>query len=576
MAKIRIAVAQINSVVGDIAGNVARIGEALAAARRGGARIVAFPELAVTGYPPEDLLLNPEFIKRNLAAVEELAGASRGLTAVVGFVDWREEPYNAAAVLHNGRWVATYHKIFLPNYGVFDEDRYFMAGDGALLLRLGDVPVGVSICEDIWYPVGPVHALGLAGAQLVININASPYHAGKGRWRETMLATRASDSGSVVVYVNMVGGQDELVFDGQSFVVREDGQVIARAKAFEEDLLFCDVDLNDIRRWSLHDPRRRKERRHPGDGGLIPVKTVDLPAAPDTPTDLPVRTALAEPLDPLEEIYRALVLGTRDYVRKNGFEKVVIGLSGGIDSSLVACIAVDALGAANVNALFMPSRYTSRESCEDAAGLARNLGITLTEIPIDGLFQAYLDLLAPLFAGRPEDTTEENIQARIRGQILMAMSNKFRWLVLSTGDKSEMSVGYMTLYGDMAGGFAVIKDVPKTLVFALAAHRNERGMVIPERVLVKPPSPELKADQKATDTLPPYEVLDPVLKAYVEQDRNLDEIVAMGYSEDLVRRVLRMVDTAEYKRRQAPPGVKISPRAFGRDRRMPITNRFVR
>lgn len=593
MDLLRVALAQVNPVVGDVAGNAERIAAGMEAARAAGADLVAFPELCVTGYPPEDLLLNPSFIQQNLEAVRRLAPASRGLTAIVGFVDWQDDLYNAAAVLHDGEWVATYRKVYLPNYGVFDEERYFRAGGEALLLRLEDVPLGVTICEDAWYPVGPLHALGLAGALLIVNINASPYHFQKGRFRETMLATRASDNGAVIAYVNTVGGQDELVFDGQSLVVGADGQVLARAPAFEETLLVCDLDLGAVRRWSLHDPRKRKEARPGREAALLPLRAVDLrPAAPRARPPLPTaapaaasapetRGAPASPLvaprlDPLEEVYRALVLGTRDYVRKNGFERVVLGLSGGIDSSLVACIAVDALGADRVTGLFLPSRYTSPASREDAAALARNLGIRLVEIPIDGLFQRYLDELAPHFAGLPEDTTEENIQARIRGNLLMAFSNKFRWLVLSTGDKSETSVGYMTLYGDMAGGFAVIKDVPKTLCYALARHRNARSPVIPERVFTKPPSPELKADQKATDTLPPYEVLDPILKAYVEEDRSLEEIARLGFDEGLVRRVLRLVDAAEYKRRQAPPGVKITPRAFGRDRRMPITNRFRR
>lgn len=581
MSGLRIALAQVNPTVGDIEGNVARIVAGMEAAREGGADLVVFPELAVTGYPPEDLLLKPAFIERNLEAVRRLADASDGITAIVGFVDWRDDLYNAAAVLHDGEWVATCHKVYLPNYGVFDEDRYFHPGDSALLLRLGDVPIGVSICEDAWYPVGPTRALGLAGALLIVNINASPYHLQKGRAREAMLATRASDNCAAIAYVNAVGGQDELVFDGQSLVIGADGRVAARGKAFVEDLLFCDLDLDAVRRLSLHDPRKRKERRRPAEDGVSAVRTVALPPLPERARPgLPPRegaaapSAPAAPLDPLEEAYRALVLGTRDYVRKNGFAKVVLGLSGGIDSSLVARIAVDALGAENVTGLFMPSRYTSGESREDAAAVARNLGIRLVEIPIDALFQRYLDDLATHLAGRPEDTTEENIQARVRGNLLMAFSNKFGWLVLSTGDKSETSVGYMTLYGDMAGGFAVIKDVPKTLAYALARHRNGTKPAIPERVLSKPPSPELKADQKATDTLPPYEVLDPILKAYVEEDRSPAEIAALGFPAETVQRVIRMVDRAEYKRRQAPPGIKISPRAFGRDRRMPITNRF--
>lgn len=571
----RLALAQINTTVGDIQGNLAKIAGWIEDARGLGADLIAFPELAVTGYPPEDLLLKPSFIKENLEAVRHLAALSCGITAVVGFVDWRDDLYNAAAILHDGAWVDTYHKVYLPNYGVFDEERYFLAGDSALLLRLGDVRIGISICEDIWYPVGPNRVLGLAGALVQININASPYHAEKGRFREKMLATRATDNCSVIAYVNMVGGQDELVFDGQSLVIRENGEVMSRGRAFEEDLVVCDIDLEAVRRWSLHDPRKRKERRYIRETEPVGVRTVELPPLPARRRPpLPVRAV--RQLEAVEEVYHALVLGTRDYVRKNGFERAVIGLSGGIDSSLVACVAVDALGADRVTGVYMPSRFSSREGREDAEQVAKNLGINFLVFPIDRLFQAYLDELAPLFKGLQEDTTEENIQARIRGNILMALSNKFRWLVLSTGDKSEMSVGYTTLYGDMAGGFDVIKDVPKTLAYALGRYRNSLSPVIPERVFVRPPSPELKANQKATDTLPPYEVLDPILKAYVELDYGPEEIVNMGFPEETVMRVIRMVDTAEYKRRQAPPGIKISPRAFGRDRRMPITNRFGR
>ncbi len=573
---LRVALVQLNPTVGDIGGNAAAILRWLEEARRRGAELVVFPELAVTGYPPEDLVFKPAFLRDNLDAVRRLAGATRGLTAVVGFLDWETDVYNAAAVLHDGRWAATARKVYLPNYGVFDEDRYFRAGERALLLRLGDTGIGVGICEDIWYPTGPVRAQALAGAGVIVNVNASPYHVRKGRFREKMLATRASDNCAYVVYVNMVGGQDELVFDGQSLVVSPTGQTLLRGRPFAEELILADLDLGLPARVALHDPRLRKDRARAREVEPFPVEEVRLERLPPPARPpLPPRGEEPEP-DAAAEIYDALVLGTRDYVRKNGFRGVLLGLSGGIDSALTACIACDAVGADNVHCLFLPSRYTARASEEDARQVAANLGLDLVTVPMDDLFARYLRELAPHFAGRPEDTTEENIQARIRGTLLMAFSNKFGWLLLTTGNKSELSTGYVTLYGDMAGGFAVLKDVPKTLVYALARHRNARGPapVIPERVLTKPPSAELKGDQKDTDTLPPYEVLDPILRAYVEEDRSLEEIVAAGFDRETVRRAVRMVDRAEYKRRQAPPGIKITPRAFGRDRRMPITNGY--
>lgn len=573
---LRVAMVQMNPTVGDIEGNTAAILRWLEEARRQGSELVVFPELAVTGYPPEDLVFKPSFLQDNLAALRRLAEATRGLTAIVGFLDWQTDVYNAAGVLHDGRWAATARKVYLPNYGVFDEDRYFQAGDRALLLRLGEAGIGVGICEDIWYPTGPARAQALAGATVIVNINASPYHVRKGRFREKMLATRASDDCAYVIYVNMVGGQDELVFDGQSLIVSPAGETLCRGPAFREELILWDLDLGLPRRVALHDPRLRKDRARAREVEPFPVEEVRLerlPAPPRAP--LAPRREEAE-LEAAAEVYEALVTGTRDYVRKNGFRGVLLGLSGGIDSALVAAIAADAVGPENVTCLFLPSRYTARSSEEDARQVAKNLGVRLVTVPIDDLFAHYLRVLGPNFAGRAEDTTEENVQARIRGTILMAFSNKFGWLLLTTGNKSELSTGYVTLYGDMAGGFAVLKDVPKTMVYALARHRNARGPspVIPERVLTKPPSAELKADQKDADTLPPYEVLDPILRAYVEEDRSLEEIVATGFDEETVRRSVLMVDRAEYKRRQAPPGIKITPRAFGRDRRMPITNRY--
>jgi NAD+ synthase (glutamine-hydrolysing) len=573
VSAIRVALAQINPTVGDLAGNEQKIGGQIARARELEADIVAFPELAVPGYPPEDLLLKPSFVAANLACLKRIAGLTSGIAAIVGFVDRADDLYNAAAVLHEGRVAAVYHKAYLPNYAVFDEDRYFRAGECPLIFSLGEVAVGVNICEDIWHPAGPTRLQALAGAQLVVNISSSPYHAGKGTARERMLATRAADNVVCLAFCNLVGGQDERVFVGGSVVFDERGELVARGKQFAEDLLVVDLDLTAVFRQQLHDPRRRKERMRQAAGA---VHRVEL-----TPIDSRPKQAAASPsvlplLEPAAEIYQALVLGTGDYVRKNGFQQVLIGLSGGIDSALTATIAADALGPENVVGVFMPSRYSSVESREDATQLAENLSIRFLTVPIDETFQAYLEMLAEPFAGLDQDVTEENIQARIRGNILMALSNKFGWLVLTTGNKSEMGVGYATLYGDMAGGFAVIKDVPKMLVYELAEHVNAREdrAVIPQRILDKAPTAELRPDQKDEDSLPPYRVLDPILHAYVEEDRGLEEIVALGFDANTAAEVLSMVDHAEYKRRQAPPGVRITRRAFGKDRRLPITNHY--
>jgi NAD+ synthase (glutamine-hydrolysing) len=464
------------------------------------------------------------------------------------------------------------HKVFLPNYGVFDEERYFRAGDRLLVFRSNGVVVGVNICEDIWYPAGPTEKQALHGAQVVINISSSPFHCGKGQARERMLSTRAADSVAAVAFCNMVGGQDELIFEGGSAVFDERGQLVARALQFEEDLLVTDLTPRRIFRQRLHDPRRRKERL----GDLHTVESGDLKDTMGRGSKPSLDCRIESRLHDEAEVYQALVLGTRDYVRKNGFQQVVIGLSGGIDSTLTAVIAVDALGPENVTGVAMPSRYSSKESLEDAAELASRLGMSLKTVTIDETFQAYLEMLEEEFADTEADVTEENIQARIRGNVLMALSNKFGWLVLTTGNKSELATGYCTLYGDMAGGFAVIKDVPKGLVYDLARYRNGLGEVIPTRVLEKPPSAELRPDQRDEDALGPYAVLDPILHAYVEEDRGVDEIVALGFDEETVRRVIRMVERAEYKRRQAPPGIKITPRAFGKDRRLPITNWYQR
>lgn len=573
MRRLRLGMAQINITVGDFKGNVQKILEAIDKAKSLGVDLLTFPELAICGYPPEDLLFKPQFIEKNLKALDRVISYSSGITVVIGFVDAKDDLYNAAAVIHNGKLAGVYHKIYLPNYGVFDENRYFQAGSEIPVYVIDGVGVGVSICEDIWYEAGPPTAQAYSGAEVIVNISASPYHAGKGNSRERMLGTRASDNVVIVAYNNLIGGQDELIFDGNSMVLDEKGQLIARGKQFEEDLVVTDLDVEAVFRTRLHDPRWRKEtllREDRCHASKIVVS--ELPSTAAKPS-LPPRQLQVRDLP--GEIYDALVLGTRDYILKNGFKKVLIGLSGGIDSSLVAAIATDALGKSNVVGVAMPSKYSSPGSLSDAKLLAQNLGIKLITIPIDKVFQAYLGTLAEAFAGTEPNVAEENIQARIRGNILMALSNKFGWLVLTTGNKSEMATGYTTLYGDMAGGFAVIKDVPKTMVYKLASYRNSLGdELIPSTVIDKAPSAELRPDQKDTDTLPPYDQLDLILTAYVEEDRSVEQIIAMGIDQEVVKQAARLVDTSEYKRRQAPPGIKITPRAFGRDRRLPITNRF--
>jgi len=574
MKTLRLALAQINPTVGDFEGNVSKIIYYIEEASKAGAQIVAFPELAITGYPPEDLLLKPQFIEDNLDALNKVQGNVGDITAIVGFVDRKDDIYNAAAIIYNKTLFDTYHKMYLPNYGVFDEYRYFQAGARCPMYKIGDAWVGVTICEDIWYPEGPTRLQALAGAELVININASPYRIGRGKSREDMLSVRAFDSMVIVAYLNTVGGQDELVFDGHSVIIDQSGTVIARGKQFEEDLILIDLNLEAVMMRRLRAPRRRQEVMRLEKSA---VEEITIPAMRKSAVErMPLQPRAYRVLEPLEEVYNALVLGTSDYVRKNGFKGVMIGLSGGVDSALVASIAVDALGKENVTGLFMPSPYTSKESREDVHTLKDNLGIKLLEVSIDTIVQSYLNALKMEFRNLPVDTTEENLQARIRGNILMAFSNKFGWLVLTTGNKSEMSVGYATLYGDMAGGFAVIKDVPKTMVYELCKWKNnkEGRAVIPERVLWKEPSAELKADQKDTDTLPPYHVLDPILKAYIEDDKSFEEILSLGCEVECARNVIRMIDKSEYKRRQAPPGIKITQRAFGRDRRFPITNRY--
>lgn len=572
---VRVALAQINSTVGDLDGNTARIIETIDRAVAGGADIVLLPELAVCGYPPEDLLLRPRFIRENQCSLQRIAQHTHGPLVVVGFVDSDADVYNAAAIIHNGNIVGIYHKVFLPNYGVFDENRYFRAGRQCPVFNFGGIGIGVTICEDIWYEGGPASIQAAHGAEVILNLSASPYHRGKGDSRRQMLATRARDNVCVFAMCNLVGGQDELVFDGESMIVDEQGAVLAAGKPFEEDLVMADVQVEAVFRARLHDPRWRKTESFVL-GQSLERTEIRLEPSPRTVAKPQLEPCHITPIDRRAEVYQALVLGTADYVRKNGFREVVIGLSGGIDSSLVACVACDAMGPQNVIGVRMPSRFTAQQSIDDAQEVSGNLGIRLLDIPVEPVYTAFLDMLARTFEDRKPDSTEENLQARIRGTILMSLSNKFRWLVLTTGNKSEMATGYTTLYGDMAGGFAVLKDVPKTLVYELANHRNTLGPkpVIPRSVIVRPPSAELRPNQKDSDSLPPYDVLDPILKLYVEDDRSVAQIVALGHEPETVERTARLVDRSEYKRRQAPPGIKITTRAFGRDRRLPITNSF--
>ena len=568
MSRLRVALCQLNPVVGDLQGNAEGIIDALRQAEEAGADLAVFGELAITGYPPEDLLLKPGFVADNQTYLAKVAAATGRCAAVVGFVDQATDLYNAAAICAFGEVHGVYHKQTLPNYGVFDEERYFSPGSGAeQLFCIGGVRVGVSICEDIWDPSGPIAAQAAAGAELVVNINASPYYADRLGERRRLLAARAADASCTVVYVNQVGGQDELVFDGASMIVDADGRALASLPQFVEVVEVTDLDVRPVYRKRLLDPRGRRRG--------VPLPVIAVTAEPRQRADEPrLPRPMAPPLGREEEVYRALVVGTRDYVRKNGFTDVVVGLSGGIDSSLVAAVAVDALGPDRVHGVAMPSRYSSEGSESDADDLARRLGIDHRTIPIEPAYRAFLDMLAPTFGDRPNDLTEENLQSRIRGVTLMALSNKLGWMVLTTGNKSEMAVGYSTLYGDTAGGFAVIKDVPKTVVYRLCQWRNTQGEVIPEAVLTKPPSAELRPDQRDDQSLPPYEILDPILEAYVEGDLTAGELIELGHDEETVRRIVRLVDTAEYKRRQTPPGVRVTPKAFGKDRRVPITNRY--
>ncbi|MBM3943020.1 MAG: NAD+ synthase [SAR202 cluster bacterium] len=572
----RLALAQINPTVGDIQGNTAKILGYMNQARNVGADLVAFPELSVTGYPPEDLLFKPTFLRDNVEAMQKIVTASRGIAVVVGYVQMEPDIANAAAVGCDGHLVDSYRKMYLPNYGVFDEDRYFRRGDTCPVYIVNGVRVGVNICEDIWYPVGPIAVQREAGAEVIVNINASPFHAGKRAYREKMIATRAADNELFVAYLNTVGGQDELVFDGASLVYDMTGELVTRGPAFQEALVVIDLDVEGVFRARLRDPRPRKENpailRAIGSSKVVGVTSFQPGERRNIGGQRPARC-----LEDVEEVYQALVLGTRDYVRKSGFSKVLLGLSGGIDSALTAAIARDALGPENVVGVTMPSRYSSPGSIGDSKELAEKLGIQMWTVPIEPAHVAFAEMLAPTFKETAPNVAEENVQSRIRGNVLMTISNKFGWLVLTTGNKSEMAMGYATLYGDMVGGFAVIKDVPKTLVYQLARWRNAHGdphPVIPQASIEKPPSAELKPNQLDQDTLPPYDVLDQVVKAYVEEDWGYQEMVDKGFDPQVVRQVMSTVDRNEYKRRQAPPGVKITPRAFGKDRRLPIVNKY--
>jgi NAD+ synthase (glutamine-hydrolysing) len=579
---LRVALAQIDPKVGDVRGNARKIADNIARAREREAQLVVFPELALTGYPPEDLLLKTGFLDAAAGALDELAAQTHGLAAVVGFPERADDVYNSAAVLADGAVAAVYRKMYLPNYGVFDEQRYFQSGAEALVFDLNGVPVGVTICEDIWEPGPPAMTEALAGAQLLVNLSASPYRRGYGARRERMLVQRAVDYQAAVAFVNTVGGQDELVFDGHSVAVGPDGAILARGAQFEESLCLCTIDPREVVAARLRDTRhranvRRQQRAVGAPASETAVRHAGSVRVAAAARDERVGGEVRAPLPTEEaEVYGALKLGLADYVRKNGFERVVIALSGGIDSALVAMVAADALGADRVTCVSMPSPYSSEGTRGDAQAIAANLGTAFLELPIQAAMDSYDELLAEPFAGTEAGIAEENLQARIRGNAVMALSNKFGWLVLATGNKSELSVGYATLYGDMAGGFAVLKDVYKGLVYRLVRWRNEDAgrELVPASVLDRPPSAELRHEQLDEDSLPPYDTLDAILEGYVEEDLDAAELVARGLPADDVERVLAMVDRAEYKRRQAPPGIKISTRAFGRDRRLPITNGY--
>ena len=570
MKNLRVALAQLNTTVGDFDSNIRLILDAATKAKESDADVVIFPELAITGYPPEDLLLRRPFIDQAMTKLKSLAEQAKNLPPiVVGCLDFEQHLYNSAAVLYEGKIQGIYHKQMLPNYGVFDEERYFQSGDSIEMFEIGGVLTGVTICEDMWYPEGPVRQLSLEGAQIILNLNASPFHAGKTDYRERMISTRATDNTVAIAYVNQVGGQDDLVFDGNSIVVDAKGNVIGRASSMCDDLLVVDIAVDEIAQQQLHESRLRRVVTSTS------VKPPVLISSSKSDQKNVLTTSSIDRKEDVAEIYDALVLGTRDYVKKSGFNSVWVALSGGIDSALVAAIAVDALGPSFVQGLSMPSRYSSGGSITDAEELANNLKISLSSIPIEKIHEKALLSLENEFKDLPSNTAEENLQSRIRGMLVMALSNKQSGsLVLTTGNKSEYACGYATLYGDMVGGFAVIKDVPKTMVWDLAKYRNTLTYVIPQNSIDKPPSAELRPDQLDTDSLPEYDILDPIIEAYVEEDLSLEAIVSRGFDEKIARNVIDMINRNEYKRRQSPPGVKITPRAFGRDRRLPLATRY--
>ncbi len=578
MNSFRIGVAQINTIVGDIQGNLRKIKHYIEKSVENNSDMVIFPELAITGYPPEDLLFRHDFIEENLAALDKIRKFSKGkdILIIVGFVDFDTDIYNAAATVYNGKIISIYHKIFLPNYGVFDEKRYFQSGDTISIINYKDINLGITICEDIWYPGGPAYYETLFGnTEIIVNLSASPYTIGKDLKRQEMIKTRCRDNITTIVYCNLVGGQDELVFDGNSMIVNEEGKIITKLPSFKEKLETGDLSITDVLKKRLKDIRIRELRAStdsvPYDIVVSDVKLLKNKTTRKNTLDFNISKQYEFPE---EEIFDALVCGTKDYVKKNGFKKAIIAISGGIDSALVSVIASKAIGSKNITGLFLPSQYTATASRKDAHKLAANLGIELIELPIKPLYDSYNALLKEIFKGTKFGVAEENLQARIRGNIVMALSNKFGWLVLTTGNKSEMSVGYATLYGDMAGGFAVIKDVPKTMVYRISNWINKKWGLIPTDIINRPPTAELRPNQKDTDSLPPYEVLDPILRMYIEQDYNIDEIAQLGFDEQSVKNVIKLIRRNEYKRRQAPVGIKITERSFGKDRRYPITNRF--